>query len=198
MKRNFTLIEVLTAMVLMAILAGIIVAGAGYAARRGDETSTIVTMQKFHAALDKFVEANGYYPPSFVRAYSTTASEADNTETEPKRVMLLVDSDGNLELMLFNEGDATADRPYFMLYSKDEDGNNANYIQDYDVPGGDWSDARCLEDAWGNPIWYECPGQINTSGYDLWSCGPKGEQMPSDPRNSGDSAEWLCNWTAVR
>src|SRR5207237_599182 len=29
-------------------------------------------------------------------------------------------------------------------------------------------------DAWGNPIYYRCPGPIHKNGWDLISCGPNG------------------------
>ncbi|MBI3724079.1 type II secretion system protein GspG [bacterium] len=29
-------------------------------------------------------------------------------------------------------------------------------------------------DAWGNPIYYRCPGPVHKHGFDLISCGPNG------------------------
>ncbi|HLK16972.1 MAG TPA: hypothetical protein VKT78_19360 [Fimbriimonadaceae bacterium] len=31
-----------------------------------------------------------------------------------------------------------------------------------------------MRDAWGNPIYYRCPGPIHNNGWDLISCGPNG------------------------
>ncbi len=31
-----------------------------------------------------------------------------------------------------------------------------------------------MRDAWGNPIYYLCPGAIHKNGWDLISCGPNG------------------------
>ncbi len=31
-----------------------------------------------------------------------------------------------------------------------------------------------IRDAWGNPIYYRCPGPIHKNGFDLISCGPNG------------------------
>jgi general secretion pathway protein G len=35
-------------------------------------------------------------------------------------------------------------------------------------------------DPWGNPFGYRCPGQHNTSGYDLYSFGPDGQEGGDD------------------
>lgn len=37
-----------------------------------------------------------------------------------------------------------------------------------------------LNDPWGNPYVYRCPGQHNASGYDLYSFGPDGQEGGSD------------------
>ncbi len=31
-----------------------------------------------------------------------------------------------------------------------------------------------IGDAWGNPLYYRCPGPIHKNGWDLISCGPNG------------------------
>lgn len=35
-------------------------------------------------------------------------------------------------------------------------------------------------DPWGNPYVYTCPGRYNTSGYDLYSMGPDGQEGGDD------------------
>ena len=37
-----------------------------------------------------------------------------------------------------------------------------------------WSGRQVVLDAWGNPIYYRCPGPIHKDGWDLISCGPNG------------------------
>ena len=46
------------------------------------------------------------------------------------------------------------------------------------------STAKNLEDAWGNPLQYKCPGSHNESTYDLSSKGPKAD----------DDDDNLTNW----
>jgi general secretion pathway protein G len=36
------------------------------------------------------------------------------------------------------------------------------------------------KDPWGNPYAYKCPGQHNTTGYDLYSFGPNGQEGDDD------------------
>jgi len=43
-----------------------------------------------------------------------------------------------------------------------------------------------LNDPWGNPYVYRCPGQHNPSSYDLYSFGPDGQEGGSDD---------IDNWT---
>jgi len=42
------------------------------------------------------------------------------------------------------------------------------------------------KDPWGAPYIYRCPGQHNTNGYDLFSCGPDGQEGTADD---------IDNWT---
>ena len=44
-----------------------------------------------------------------------------------------------------------------------------------------------MNDPWGNPYVYVCPGTHNTDGYDLHSFGPDGQDGTEDD---------IDNWTA--
>jgi len=37
-----------------------------------------------------------------------------------------------------------------------------------------------IQDLWGRPLRYAQPGKVNTTGYDLWSTGPDGEDATDD------------------
>lgn len=63
MKRNsFTLLEILTAIALIIILAAMVLWGARHAAIRASEADTIAIMEEFTTALEAFYEDYGYYP----------------------------------------------------------------------------------------------------------------------------------------
>ena len=47
-----------------------------------------------------------------------------------------------------------------------------------------------LKDPWEKPFEYRCPGEIHEDGYDLWSCGPDGEDN-SGKEGSDDIKNWI-------
>jgi len=46
-----------------------------------------------------------------------------------------------------------------------------------------------LRDPWGEKFQYRCPGNVNTTGYDLWSTGPNRKSESTSP-NSDDLRNW--------
>jgi hypothetical protein len=53
-----------------------------------------------------------------------------------------------------------------------------------DGSGADWTGQAALRtvmklgdlnDGWGNPLRYRCPGPVHKQGWDLYSCGPNGK-----------------------
>lgn len=63
-KHGFTLVEILVSIVIIAILAGMLIAGIGYGMKRADEGATTATILNLQNALENFHQQNGYYPPS--------------------------------------------------------------------------------------------------------------------------------------
>ena len=61
-KHPFTLLELLSVIVIIAILAGILLGGMNYASRRADEAKTLAIMEEFATALEAFRVDRGYYP----------------------------------------------------------------------------------------------------------------------------------------
>lgn len=60
--QSFTLIELLSVIGIIAVLAGILLGGLNYAARRADEAKTIAIMEEFATALETFRQDHGFYP----------------------------------------------------------------------------------------------------------------------------------------
>jgi general secretion pathway protein G len=52
---------------------------------------------------------------------------------------------------------------------------------------GPYIERPVVNDPWGNPYVYECPGTHNTNGYDIHSFGPSGQDGAEDN---------IDNWTA--
>jgi general secretion pathway protein G len=63
-KHNFTLIEILVSVTIIAILAGMLIGGLNYASKRADTAKTQAILEEFQMALDAFKHDKGYYPPS--------------------------------------------------------------------------------------------------------------------------------------
>jgi general secretion pathway protein G len=61
-RRCFSLIELLTVMGIIAILAGMVIGGAGIASRKAAEAKTIAKLEQMQIALDKYYQEQGYYP----------------------------------------------------------------------------------------------------------------------------------------
>ena len=62
-RRPFTLIEILTVMVIIAILMGLVMGGAGLASRKGAESKTIGRLKSLESALEQYRTEWGFYPP---------------------------------------------------------------------------------------------------------------------------------------
>jgi len=61
-KRRFTLVELIAAMSIVAVLMGLLVGGATYATRKGAESKTISQLEQMKIALELCRQDRGYYP----------------------------------------------------------------------------------------------------------------------------------------
>ena len=63
-----------------------------------------------------------------------------------------------------------------------EEGLGALVTQPYDMKDwrGPYIERGLPKDPWGNPYIYQCPGQHNTAGFDLYSYGPDGNEGGGD------------------
>ena len=65
-RHGFTLTELLVVITIMAILTGLVVAGAYTAIQRGKETSILTEIDQLSGAVEAFKEKHGAYPPNGV------------------------------------------------------------------------------------------------------------------------------------
>ena len=70
-------------------------------------------------------------------------------------------------------------------YPTTEEGIRALVEQPADLTGwmGPYLRRGVPKDPWGNPYVYQCPGEHNTDGYDLYSHGPDGQEGGDDIDN---------------
>ena len=75
-RKFFTLLELLSVIGIIAIVAGIILGGMNYASRRADEAKTLSIMEGFSMALEAFRDDRGYYPVATADEVKFEAGEA--------------------------------------------------------------------------------------------------------------------------
>ena len=165
MKRSFTVTELLVVIAIIVILAGILIGGMGYAGRRADEAKTISAIQELSAALEAFRAEKGYYPPS-------SASDKQDVKfyrpVEGTNAGVLYIVFGTQEYKFVDK----QGKPFF----------NLNDLVSTAKTKGT---AAPLNDVWGKPFRYQCPGGHNKGAFDLWSFGP-------DKLDGGDDD--IANW----
>lgn len=79
--RRFTIIELLTTMVVCIILLGVVLAGVSSATRRADEAKAKAQLATFVSALEQHNTDLGFYPPQVTGAQITQAFMTSDTPT---------------------------------------------------------------------------------------------------------------------
>ena len=85
--RRFTIIEILTTMVVVIILLGIVLAGVASATRRADEAKAKAQLATFVSALEQHYIDLGFYPPQsdptyqIDRAFMTSDTDENRLDT---------------------------------------------------------------------------------------------------------------------
>jgi len=182
-RHAFTLIELLVVIGIIMVLAGITMAGLGFAGRRADETKTLAIMEEFAMALETFRQDYGYYPIQ------------TGTDDEGKDIKVNF-CKSNTTWDLFVNRDTL---PEFNKKKR-------SYMEG--ITGGTNDDE--LLDAYGNALYYLSPGKMNPQKYDLWSKGPDGKHGDKK-ENTGDklwdgstympgaaNSDDICNWKQKR
>ena len=62
-RKNFTLVEILAVIAIIAILAGLTMGISSLVMRKAADTKTTAAIKYVEIALEKFKNENGYYPP---------------------------------------------------------------------------------------------------------------------------------------
>ena len=166
MKRSFTVTELLVAIAIVVILAGILIGGLGYAGRRADEAKTIAAIQQLSNALEAFRAEKGYYPP---------CTNALDVKFYRKSGKLYI---------LFNTG-TPGDSTLEFLF---EDKQGKAFIELNGITATAKNKAEAFNDTWSTALKYQCPGTHNKAMFDLWSYGPDKTANTEDDIANWDNA----------
>ena len=191
-KKNFTLVELLCAVGLVVILAGIGFSAYSYASYRGKETATRSLITRLGAGLETLKTKHGFYPANATgNDYSLIRIEVNSTT-------------GLISGITFDGSNPASASQLTQIQLKDflsvVDGEN---LKKY-VSNGN------LTDAWGGNIRYCYPGAVNTVKFDIIAPGADGEfttssgtavptGRPSSPNPTSvldtykTNGEWACD-----
>ncbi len=162
---GFTLVELLTALVIIVILAGLTVAAGKYALTKGATSRAQAEIAAMELALEHYKSDNGHYPPSTVTrnspppGYPTTAIEVDNS--------IDLYSALSSKYFAFKPNQTRVDPVSRNTYVIDPFGNPYNYYCPQNPPPG--------------TVW------SNQASFDLWSYGPNGI---NDEGTNDDITNW--------
>lgn len=194
-RRNFSLIEMLATIAIIAVLAGLSF-GAYRAIQKGQaKTKTEATVNAIHIALQAFKNKYGYYPQApdpvalvFCKEKATTGDatlSGENILKNSQKLVLGKDfttflgsqvmknaviKDGTITINLKKE-------PVYILTESYKDPvTNCSILDNVSKKA--------------NLIYYKCPGAMNQESYDLFSAGPDrkfGDYSGASPdKNSRD------------
>lgn len=195
-RRRFTLIEVLAACGIIAILAGIGFAGYRYAQDTARENATKSIIHQLATALETCYNKYGFYPAA------DAGSELKFTFTKGKLTKVeFVKGEKNTTL---EKPESAAEKKttagkYFTLLANTLD---LESIRNSSSPDGSGNTiTHTLIDSWGNKIYYCYPGKVNTTKFDLVSAGvdgvfgDSGEDTPETltKTNYIDGKDWICD-----
>lgn len=192
LRRAFTLVEMLVVMVIIAILAGLILSGAGFAQKTAAKKRAKTEIAAMEAALESYKADNGIYPRS---GASDALDPKDSKSGNPSGYKA-----ASLELYKALSGDTNANRKIdagegkqYMEFSPsmlEPSGGTGNVSAVIDPFGSSYGySTKYAKDAEGGP---GTPGGYNPT-FDLWSTA--GKTVNPTPGAPGDvTLQWVTNW----
>lgn len=155
-RHTFTLVEILTTIAILAILAGISLGVTKLAFGKAHESKNQALIKMIEVALEQYKSKYGYYPNSGDKPRLFTMDMVDLT--------LAADESDNdkKKRVLTNNIWQYFDEDFKKTFVKQTSPANNNIFYGYVI------------DAKGNPLIYRCPGIFNTGSFDLGSVGEDG------------------------
>ncbi|MGN0870745.1 MAG: prepilin-type N-terminal cleavage/methylation domain-containing protein [Victivallales bacterium] len=154
-RHTFTLVEILTTIAILAILAGISLGVTKLAFGKAHESKNQALIKMIEVALEQYKSKYGYYPNSGDKPRLFTMDMVDLT-------LAAGESDNDKKTrVLTNNIWQYFDEDFKKTFVKQIPVDN-NIFYGYVI------------DAKGNPLIYRCPGIFNTGSFDLGSVGEDG------------------------
>lgn len=151
---GFTLVELMAVIVVIGIVSGIVIAGAGYANRSAMRTRTHATVQQVNTAAEMFFADRGGYPPD-ITCTTSTANPPDLNNDDLKSNQFVWPSEA-LWFYLAYKGThlqkGYEKQPYIVLKREQLITGNTKIEAKYDEAPGNYMQ---IADAWGNPLNYK-------------------------------------------
>jgi general secretion pathway protein G len=190
-KAAFSLVEMLSVIAIIVILAGLVVFGVGFAKEKQARAQAQVQIALIEKALEAYKADMGKYP-------STGNTPAANLKTPPITPTGTGTSDVFLYQALFKEGyDYTNTNPTPTTWTKakkiylpelDPRGNKQKWVTPVSSTATPPA-TSAVKDPWGNEYCYRSAkdatgannAATNNPDFDLWSMGKDGLSDPSNP-----------------
>lgn len=173
-RSSFTLVELLTVVAIIGVLLGLGFGGYTYAMQRSRISETEALIKRISAALEANKAKYGFYPQTMDKGKDyrfMLELDVDTSKYKAYERYELLKDDNNVT------GNYQYPEEYMDAWRKNVDFENlAQHARTID------SNALYVIDAWGNPLFYRCPGKRNPQGFDLISAGPDG--LIGDPKNN--------------
>jgi type II secretory pathway pseudopilin PulG len=173
--RAFTMVELLTVMAIIIVLAGLIMATAGYVQKKGYRSRTEAEIAAISAALENYKADNGVYPRDEV----TDSFSVSTTSVADYRAP-------SLKLYEYLSGDSTHDR---IAETKTYFPFKPNQLS----PADQTQPVTAVRDPFGNSYGYSTAKSANPAGavghnptFDLWSI--------ANGKAGTDQSRWIKNW----
>ena len=171
-RSGFTLIEMMTVITIMVILAGLTVAGMSFINDKQANALAKVQIEQLSSAIEKYNLDNGDYPG----LDADSPLDGDISEQLYNELFL----EGYNDLVV-NGGDGE-----IPIYLNELDPRNSKQTMvektNDNIPPSDLK----IVDPWGRPYLYRKGALANNPDYDLWSRGKDGDTDLSNPARTAD------------
>lgn len=176
-ERAFTVIELMVAMLIIAVLSGLVLAASGYVQEKGRRSRIEVEMAAISTALESYKLDNGVYPSNdATKSLDPTTTNPDSYRPASSYLYSQISGDDDANPLTSAPSDA---KNYFgsrlkpNMLAPNPPGPNT-YLQDPFRNSYGYSTAKAEDPA----------GSVgNNPTFDLWSTG-----------NSADPSHWIKNW----